>query len=208
MKALFVPLTLIAIGLLLLLSWFYFIPAFRGDIPISSTLDFGVFKIHFYGVLLAAGILASFFVAAARAPLAGLRPGDIEELLPWLVAFGFIGARLYFVVLSWEHYQNNLMEILQVWKGGLSIYGGLAGGLVAIVMFARKRGLSAMKILDLTALSVPLAQGLGRFGNFFNQEAFGRPTSLPWKMYVAPEMRPPDYLTSQFFHPKIGRAHV
>ena len=201
MRALLVPLTLIAAGLLVLAVWFYFIPAFQGDIPVPATLEFAGFKIHYYGLLLAAGILASFFVAAAFAPRAGMRPGDIEGLLPWIVVFGFIGARAYFVALSWDHYQGNMWEIFQIWKGGLSIYGAIVGVVLAVALLARKRALPALKILDLMAVAVPLAQVLGRFGNFFNQEAFGRPTELPWKMFVEAGVRPSNYLASQYFHP-------
>ena len=201
MRVLLVPLTLIALGLLVLAAWFYFIPAFAGDIAVPASFEVAGFTVHYYGLLLAAGILAAFLVAANFADRAGLSASYVEELLPWLVVFGFLGARLYFVIFSWPHFRQDPLEILQIWKGGLSIYGGIAGAVLGVFIFARRKFLSAARLLDLAAVSAPLAQCIGRFGNFFNEEAFGSPTNLPWKMYVSASRRPAEYLEQRFFHP-------
>ena len=125
----------------------------------------------------------------------------MERVLPWVVIFGFIGARVYFVLFSWAYFENHISEIFQVWRGGDSIYGAIIGGVLGAAADARWKGLPGLAILDLIALVAPLGQSIGRFGNFFNQEAFGRPTDLPWGLYIAPQNRPLEFLTDKFFHP-------
>jgi phosphatidylglycerol:prolipoprotein diacylglycerol transferase len=112
-----------------------------------------------------------------------------------------LGARIYYVAFDWEQYSRNYSEIYKIWHGGLSIYGAIIAGLVFILLYARSKAYSTFQLLDLTALALPLAQAIGRFGNFFNQEAYGLPTNLPWKMFVDAINRPAQYRQSSFFHP-------
>ncbi len=180
---------------------FYFIPAFSGRIAVSSGFQIAGFSIHYYGILMAMAILVCFFISIKLSPRLGIDPIRVEEAFPWLVFFGFLGARLYFVIFSWDHFQDRLFEVVQIWKGGFSIYGAIIGAAIGLVLYAKKNSLPVRNFFDLIALSAPLGQAIGRFGNFFNQEAFGYPTNLPWKLYVSPANRPGNYLTDKFFHP-------
>ena len=189
-----------AVALIWLLT-LYFIPAFQGRIAVSSGFEIAGISIHYYGILMALAILACFFISMKTAARFNIDPVHVESVLPWLVIFGFLGARLYFVVFAWDHFQDRLLDIPQIWKGGFSIYGGIIGAVVGLVLYTRKKNLPVMNFLDLIALSAPLAQAIGRLGNFFNSEAFGYPTSAAWKLYIAPASRPKNYLTEKFFHP-------
>lgn len=157
--------------------------------------------IRLYGLMIAAAVLSAYFLSLKLAPKFGITGKQIDEALLWLVIFGFLGARLYFAAFFWDYFKDYPQEILAVWRGGLSIYGGIIGGLAGLLIYAKKSGLNLFSLLDLTAIVLPLGQAIGRWGNFFNQEAFGQPTDLPWKMYVEPQFRPVEYLTFQYFHP-------
>lgn len=180
---------------------FYFIPAFHGEIVVEPGIHLGAIFIRYYGILLALAILACFLAAQNLSKHFGLSKKDIENALPWLAVFGFVGARLYFVIFSWQYFQTHLPEIFLPWKGGLSIYGAVIGGGVGLAIYAKIAKSSAIRFLDLAATVLPLGQAIGRFGNFFNMEAYGSPTSLPWKLYIPPEARPPDLATEKYFHP-------
>lgn len=162
---------------------------------------FFAIPVRFYGLLMALAILAAWFLALRLAPTFGIKSEALDEALPWVVGFGLLGARAYFVIFTWPHFAAQPIEILEVWKGGLAIYGAMLGGALGLFLYARRAGQPFLKILDLVALVMPLAQSIGRWGNFFNQEAFGRPTNLPWKIYISPEYRPAQYLQEKFFHP-------
>jgi len=177
------------------------IPAFRGEIDLLPGFHAGPVFIRFYGLLMAAAVLVGFFIASRYAPKFRIEKKHIEGAFPWIVVFGFIGARLYYVIFSWAQFQDNPFDILMVWKGGLAIYGGIIGAAVGVVIYARRFGMQIMAFMDVFALGLPLAQSIGRWGNFFNQEAFGAPTALPWGMYIEPRFRPFEYLFFQSFHP-------
>ena len=180
---------------------FQVIPAFHGDINLLPGFQAGPVYVRFYGLLMTAAVLVGFFVASRYAPRFGIEKKHIEGALLWIAVFGFTGARLYYVIFSWAEFQNDLFDILMVWKGGLSIYGGIIGGAAGIVMYTIRSQMPVLPFLDVFALGLPLAQSIGRWGNFFNQEAFGTPTTLPWGMYVEPQFRPFEYLFVQSFHP-------
>ena len=180
---------------------FYFIPAFRGDIAVVSGFHIGPVLVRFYGILIAAAIWACYAIALRLASRFGFTANQIENALPWLVIFGLAGARLYYAIFSWDDFQDHPWQILQIWKGGLSIYGGLAGAALGLAIYAKRSGIHFAKIFDLAAVTLPLGQAIGRFGNFFNQEAFGAPTDLPWKMYIEPARRPAEMLAERYYHP-------
>lgn len=180
---------------------FYFIPAFRGDIIVESGFTIGSLTIRYYGLLFAVAILACFFAAVKLAPRFGIDKVHVENALPWVVIFGLAGARFYFVSFTWDYFSGHIGEIAQIWKGGFSIYGGVIGGALGLYIYAKKNRLPVLNFFDLIAVALPLGQAIGRFGNFFNQEAFGGPTDLPWKLYISPAYRPADVLTEKFYHP-------
>lgn len=193
--------TILLVALLGTFLVFYVIPAFRGELHVQSDIIFGPVRIHLYGLVLAMAIILAWLLGTKLAPSFGLTSRQVDEALLWVVIGGFLGARAYFVIFFWDYFRENPQDILAIWKGGLAIYGAIIGGLVGSVWYTRKAGIASWKFLDLVALTLPLAQGIGRWGNFFNQEAFGYPTTLPWRMYVSPAFRPSEYLAAQFFHP-------
>jgi len=162
---------------------------------------FGV-KIYFYGVILAiaisVGTLFSNFVAEK---FLGLKKDVIIDLAPYLIIFGIIGARLYYCCLNYDFYLRFPTEILAIRHGGISIHGAILGGLIGLIIFARRHKQSILKLCDATSVGLILAQSIGRWGNFFNSEAFGTPTNLPWKLYIAPQYRPIPFTNNEYFHP-------
>lgn len=158
-------------------------------------------RFSFYGLIVAAAILAGFIVAAKKAKRFAITRQHLEDLLPWLVIAGFAGGRVYFVIFTWSYFGRHLSEIPKIWHGGLAIYGAVAFAAAAALLFAKIAKISFWKLADLLALVAPLGQAIGRWGNFFNQEAFGRPTTLPWGIYISPALRPSEFLSEKYFHP-------
>lgn len=190
----------ISIVLLLFLMW-TLAPYFHGPAtPNPIFLSLGPLDIRWYGVLMALGVaLGYFMIHKYRGRV--VTEAHLDHIFFLVVILGIIGARLTFVILKWPEFQANPLEALNITQGGLSIHGALIGGFVGIIFAVRKFKLELRRILDLLILAVPLGQAIGRFGNFFNSEAFGGPTNLPWKMYVAPAFRPPEFITATHFHP-------
>lgn len=162
---------------------------------------FGV-HIYFYGVILALAIVAGTLISDFLGEkVFGLKKETIIDLSPYLIVFGIIGARLYYCVLNSEFYLRFPTEILAIRHGGISIHGAILGGLLGLIIFAKRRNLSVSKLCDVSAIGLVLAQAIGRWGNFFNSEAFGSPTNLPWKLYIAPQYRPIPFTENEYFHP-------
>ncbi len=178
-------------------------PYFAGNItPNSVWLKWGGIELYWYGLLMAIAVLVCIGLVFWLNRRFNHFPSDpLFFALVWTVVGGFIGARILFVILEWSFYSSNLSEIWRVSHGGMSIHGALLGGALALWLSARFFKLNVLKTSDLVAIVLPIGQAIGRFGNFFNSEAFGGPTNLPWKMYVAPQFRPPEFVSSIFFHP-------
>lgn len=169
--------------------------------PGPFVLEIGPLSIRWYGLLFATGVLLGTWLAQREAIRRGEDPDQLLNVIVYGVMAGLIGARLYYVLFNWGYYGSRPLKILAVWEGGLAIHGGLlAGGLTAVIYSIRKK-LPVLTYLDIMAPSAPLGQAIGRWGNFFNQEAFGTPTDLPWKLYIEPYHRPPDLATFEYFHP-------
>ena len=137
--------------------------------------NFSVFglEIAFYGCTMATGIIAGYLLAAREAKRTGQNPDDYLDMLLYAVFFAIIGARLYYVIFSWDYYKDNLLSILNLRQGGLAIYGGIIGAFTTVYFFAKKRKLSWLQMLDTACPGLALGQVVGRWGNFFNREAFG-----------------------------------
>lgn len=187
--------------LALVLIMFFFVPAFAGKISIPSEIAIGNFAIRIYGITMASSILVGYFIGRHYSWKFGISKSEVDDIAFWITIVGFIGARIYYVIFDWQLYRNDYSEIYKIWHGGLSVYGSLIAGLIFIFFYTSKKAYSVYQLLDLMALSLPLSQAVGRFGNFFNQEAFGLPTNLPWKMYVDPINRPGNYRQYDYFHP-------
>ncbi|MDE2311841.1 MAG: prolipoprotein diacylglyceryl transferase [Patescibacteria group bacterium] len=196
----------IIIGLIIiaacLVLWF-FAQVFSGRVVLPQTFRFGPLTIHYYGLTMAAAVAAGFWLAVKRAPKFGVEPKLAEDLLFWIAVGGFVGARLYHVLSSIGYYYRHPIDIFKVYNGGLSIYGAVLAGIFALWLMVKIRRLSTplLNLLDWLAPSVVLGQIIGRLGNFFNYEAFGYPTNLPWKMFVPTGFRPENFVAWRFFHP-------
>lgn len=191
---------------------------FFGSIPPPPVRAFhlGPFDIHVYGIILALAIAAGLFVAYRRAQARGGHGSQVLDLAIWAIPGGIIGARLYHVITDWHLYEGIYFRIFFLWDGGLSIWGAISGGAFAVWLATRKarrvgkaepggsggsKGLSFTEVADVAAPALLLAQAIGRFGNYFNQEIFGRPTSLPWAVEIEPLFRPFGYFAETTYHP-------
>jgi prolipoprotein diacylglyceryl transferase len=154
--------------------------------PSDGTFQIGPLSIHAYGLMIALGVVAGVWLMGRRleARGAGTRD-DASAIGMWGVIAGIIGARLYHVATSWDSFADNLGRIPQIWKGGLGIPGGLLAGTLVAMWAARRRKVAILPLLDSAAPAVPLSQAIGRWGNWFNQELFGKPTDLPWALEVS-----------------------
>jgi phosphatidylglycerol---prolipoprotein diacylglyceryl transferase len=178
-------------------------PYFAGTlVPNPVWLKLSGIELYWYGLLMAIAVLVCIGLVFLLNRRFNHFPTDpLFFTIVYTVVGGFIGARILFVALEWSFYSSNLGEIWRVSHGGMSIHGALIGGALTLWACAKYFKLNVFKIADLIAVVLPIGQAIGRFGNFFNSEAFGGPTNLPWKMYVAPQFRPPEFLSSSFFHP-------
>lgn len=162
---------------------------------------FGV-HIYFYGVILALAITVGTLLANyVGEKYFELKKDTVIDMAPYLIVLGIIGARLYYCILNHDFYLRFPTEILAIRHGGISIHGAILGGFCGLIWFAQKHKLSIAKLCDVSAIGLVLAQSIGRWGNFFNSEAFGSPTNLPWKLYIALQYRPIPYVNNDFFHP-------
>ena len=168
---------------------------------IPAIFGFGPFPVRWYGILMATSIVVGLWVAHRQAKREGLPADDIISVAQWSILAGIIGARFYEVIFNWDYYGQHPGKIVAVWEGGLAIHGGLILGPVVGVWLARRWRLPILRSLDVAAPSIAICQAIGRWGNFFNEEAFGRPTDLPWKLYISPPHRPPGFAQHDYFHP-------
>lgn len=155
---------------------------------VSSTLAqfdlFGhEFTIKWYGAIIAFGFLLAVLFGGRMAYKWKMSIDKMLDVLIYSTIFGILGARLYFCIFKWDLYKDNPIEIFQIWNGGLAIYGGIIGGLAAAFVVCRVRKMNFFNLLDMAAMSLLIGQGIGRWGNFTNQEAFGTNTDLPWGMW-------------------------
>jgi prolipoprotein diacylglyceryl transferase len=176
--------------------------ALLASIPSPSSNRIG--PLRAYGLMIGLGVLAAIELASRRWKAMGGDPNDIWSIAVWAVPAGLIGARLYHVATDWKTYFSaggRPVEALYIWNGGLGIPGGIALGVAVGVFVGYRKGMRLPLGLDAVAPALPLAQAIGRLGNYFNQEVFGRPTTLPWGLEIDPVHRPPRYLNATTFHP-------
>jgi phosphatidylglycerol:prolipoprotein diacylglycerol transferase len=163
----------------------------------------GFLTVRWYGLLIYLGMLLTVYCAIKLAKSRGLDKETIINLALICFLSGIVGARLYYVFLNLSHFLVYPSEIGAVWNGGLSIHGGIVGGALAGMFYLRRKKLPVLKYLDIMAASTPVAQAIGRWGNFFNSEAFGLPVqdNFPLKLFIPPESRPNAYHANNYFHP-------
>ncbi len=154
--------------------------------PSSGSLHLGPLKLNAYGMMIALGVIAAMWLWSRRVEARGVATrDDVSAIAMWAVPVGIIGARLYHVVTDWSRFSGDLIGIVKVWQGGLGIWGGIALGIPVGILVAKRRGLPIGVLITCVAPALALAQSIGRWGNWFNQELFGRPTTLPWALRVS-----------------------
>jgi phosphatidylglycerol---prolipoprotein diacylglyceryl transferase len=162
----------------------------------------GPFALRYYGLCIALGIALGTWLTARELARKGYDSTLALDALFFIVPLGFIGARVYHVLTDYELYENDpIPGIFEVWNGGLGIYGAVIGGFIGVLIFARIRGINPLVFADAAAPGLILAQAIGRWGNYFNQELFGRPSNLPWAIQIDPQNRPPGFRDAEAFHP-------
>jgi len=170
--------------------------------PTDGVLHLGGLSVHVYGILLATGVVVAIWVTMRRVERLGGPPGEVLDGAVLVVVCGVIGARVYHVVTDYQNFTHGRwLDAFKIWQGGLSIWGAVLGGAVGLVIVTRRRHASALGIADCVVPGLFLAQAIGRWGNWFNQELFGRPTTLPWGLQIDPAHRPAGYAHSATFHP-------
>ena len=150
----------------------------------SSTFSIGPLTVHYYGLIIACGLVLAVIYACRRSKEFGISVDDLTDGVLWVTPFAIICARLYYCIFSWESggYADNPISILYIWKGGLAIYGGVIGAAVGIIVFCKIKKIKIPMLLDLVSLGFLIGQALGRWGNFFNREAFGAETDFFLRM--------------------------
>jgi prolipoprotein diacylglyceryl transferase len=169
--------------------------------PAHGIYYLGPLPLHLYGLMLAIGVLVAAWIAEKRWAAAGHDPKEIGQIAVPVIIGGVIGARVYHLFTGYKWSENGLVGTVEIWKGGLSIWGAVAGGAIAVIFIARKHHLDVLALMDAIAPGVVVAQAIGRWGNYFNQELFGRPTTLPWGLEIDRAHRPLGYEQYATFHP-------
>ena len=172
---------------------------------------FGPIFFHYYGIVIMLGTLAGGFLAAREAKKRGLDPEIVWDMLIWLIIFAVAGARIWHILtpdpalvasgVTTYYYLTHPLDAIAIWKGGLGIVGGVVGGAIGLYIFCRRNKLSFLMWADIIAPALALGQAIGRWGNYFNQELYGAPTDLPWKLYISPEHRYPEFANVSYYHP-------
>jgi len=183
--------------------------------PGDTFLNLGFLTIRWYGLLISISVVIGLFISKKLAKSRNINPQYISDILPSLIISSIIGARAYYVIFEWRQYSgnnfftsfdlfNNVIQIpsfLAIWQGGIAIHGGLIGGFLCILFFCKSKNIHLKTFIDILIPSIILGQSIGRWGNFFNNEAFGIPTDLPWKLFIPILNRPIEFINYQFFHP-------
>ena len=183
--------------------------------PGDTFLNFGFLNIRWYGFLISLSVIIGLLISRNLAKSRNIDPEYINEILPSLILYSIIGARTYYVIFEWRLFSGNnfftLLELfnksiqipsfLAIWEGGIAVHGGLIGGLLSIIIFCKSKKINLKTFVDILMPSIILGQSIGRWGNFFNNEAFGVPTNLPWKLFIPMQNRPIEFINYEYFHP-------
>ena len=168
--------------------------------PIAFQL--GTLSVRWYGLLIASAIILGTVLAQRLAEKRHIDPELIGDLAIWLVVGAIPCARFYYVLFEWQRFQTQpWYKIFAIWEGGIAIHGAIIGGAIAATIFGKRHKISTWLLSDIVMPAVILGQAIGRWGNFFNSEAFGAPTDLPWKLFIPSDRRPPELIQEAYFHP-------
>lgn len=162
-----------------------------------SSFTIGPLTIHLYGIIIAAGLMLAVLYACRRSREFGIKEDDVIDGVLWVTPFAIICARLYYCLFSWDSYADDPISILYIWNGGLAIYGGVIGAAIGVIVFCKIKKIKIPALLDLVALGFLIGQAMGRWGNFFNREAFGCRTDSFFRMGLLNSITG----TVSYFHP-------
>ena len=166
-----------------------------------QSIQIGELTVRFYGIIFSLAVLSAYLLIGKLASQSKVDKKHLEATLYIVLIFGLVGARFYHVFDEWNYYSKNPIDIIKIWNGGIGIYGGLILALVALVVFCKTKKQKILPILDVITPGVLLAQAIGRWGNYFNQEAYGYPSSLPWAIKIDAVNRLPGFENFEYFHP-------
>ena len=169
--------------------------------PSSNEIVLGPLHLRAYGLMIALGVLAAVELARRRWAARGHDPDEISGMALWAVPAGLVGSRLYHVMTDYQRFEGHWLNAFKVWEGGLGIPGGIIAGAGVGLLYAKRKNMPLGEFADACVPGLPLAQAIGRLGNWFNQELFGGPTKLPWGLEIDLVHRPDRYVTSATFHP-------
>ena len=169
--------------------------------PPFNGLQLGPLTLHVYGLMYAVAVFAAVLITRRRWRAAGGDEDLVYTVALWGVPAGILGGRIYFLITSWDQAPRTWWGPIAIWDGGLGIWGGILAGTLAGLWVVRRRGADMARFLDAAAPALLVAQSIGRVGNYFNQELFGKPTSLPWALQIDPARRPEGYAAYATFHP-------
>jgi phosphatidylglycerol---prolipoprotein diacylglyceryl transferase len=167
----------------------------------GTGVQLGPLSLRWYGLLIAIAVLVGLWLSQQLAKKRQMNPELVGDLVIWLILGAIPAARLYYVLFQWSYYSQHPDEILTIWRGGIAIHGAILGGTLAAVIFSRLKKCSFWRLADVVAPSLILGQAIGRWGNFFNSEAFGSPTNLPWKLSIPADRRPSGSESIEYYHP-------
>ncbi|HOZ55672.1 MAG: Prolipoprotein diacylglyceryl transferase [Parcubacteria group bacterium ADurb.Bin316] len=169
--------------------------------PNPILISFGPLHVYWYGIFIVLGIIAALIVALKLAEYYQIKKEGIVDLAFYLIIGGVIGARIYHICLKFSYYAEHQLDIFKLWNGGLAIHGAIIAGVIVMYVFAKNKNLNFWQLAAITVPGLALAQAIGRWGNYFNQELYGRPTTLPWGVPIQFNNRVLEYYTSNYFHP-------
>lgn len=169
--------------------------------PSFNTINIGPLTIHIYGILMGIAVATAYTITVRRYERFGGDPEVAGKTAMWAIIIGFAGARFAYVINRLDRFEGDWLGVFRIWEGGIAMFGGLTGGIIGAMWAIRRHRGDFPAFLDAVALGLPAAQAIGRWGNYFNQELFGTPSTLPWALEIAPGRRPPQFAEFATFHP-------
>lgn len=169
--------------------------------PGPIALELGPLRMHWYGILIGSALLVGVNLSTWLAKRRKMDPDIVADLAFALVLGALPAARIYYVLFQWKDYVGHPEKMIAIWEGGIAIHGAILGGMLAGWIFARWKQVSFWVLADIVVPSLILGQAIGRWGNFFNSEAYGAPTDLPWKLLIPPDRRMPGFESVAYYHP-------
>lgn len=171
--------------------------------PGDVAFNFFGYPVYYYGIILASAIFVGIYCAYLlyKKYYEASKAQNIIDFSPWIIIIGILGARFYYCLVNFSYYTAHPFEIFYIRQGGLSVHGMIIVGICGLWWLSKKYKMSFLQLIDSFLCGTALAQSIGRWGNFFNSEAFGAPTNLPWKLFIPISHRPTEFINYEFFHP-------